>query len=167
MIALHRRITTTVSARFVTYILREDPLPQNALGKYQCDSPEAMYTYWQSVIATQPDHEPDKECVVAVMLNTRLIAYAWNLVSLGTVSESLAYPREIFRPVIAAGAHAFCLAHSHPSGDPSPSQADERVTRRMVECAELVQIRRLDHIIIGTPAPGRSPYYSFREAGLV
>jgi len=126
-----------------------------------------MYTYWQRVIATQPDHEPDKECVVAVMLNTRLQAYAWNLVSLGTVSESSAHPREVFRPVIAAGAHAFCLMHSHPSGDPSPSQADERVTRRMVECAELLQIRMLDHIIIGTPAPGRSPYFSFREAGLV
>ena len=167
MKALHRRITTTVSARFITSILREDPLPPGSRATYQTDSPEALYAYWQSVIATQPDHEPDKECVIAVMLNTRLQAYAWNLVSLGTVSESNAHPREVFRPAIAAAAHAVCVMHNHPSGDPSPSRGDEVVTRRLVAAAEVLQMRFLDHLIIGTPAPGRSPYFSFREAGVI
>jgi len=57
--------------------------------------------------------------------------------------------------------------HNHPSGDPSPSRADEMVTRRLVEAATLMQVRFLDHVIIGKPSPGRTAYYSFREAGLV
>jgi DNA repair protein RadC len=66
-----------------------------------------------------------------------------------------------------AGAYGFALTHNHPSGDPSPSRADEVFTRRMVQAAELLQIRFLDHVVIGEPAGGRTPYYSFREAGVI
>jgi DNA repair protein RadC len=57
--------------------------------------------------------------------------------------------------------------HNHPSGDPSPSRADESITRRIAEGANLLQFRFLDHVIVGDPAPGRSEYFSFREAGLI
>jgi DNA repair protein RadC len=100
-------------------------------------------------------------------MNTRLRPYAWHRVSLGTVSECHCHPREILRPVLAAGAYGFALMHNHPSGEPSPSRSDEAVTRRMVEASALMQIRLVDHVIVGEPAPGRSPYYSFREAGLI
>jgi DNA repair protein RadC len=69
--------------------------------------------------------------------------------------------------VIVQGAYGFILAHNHPSGDPSPSRADERLTRRLIEAADLMQLRFLDHVIIGRPSPGRSPWYSFREAGVI
>jgi DNA repair protein RadC len=59
------------------------------------------------------------------------------------------------------------MAPSEPWHDPSPSRADELVTRRLNEAADLLQIRFLDHVIVGEAAPGRSPYFSFREAGLV
>jgi DNA repair protein RadC len=134
---------------------------------YITDTPERLLQFWRDVIEKQPDHQPDKECVVVVMLNTRLRPYAWNLVSLGTVNEATAHPREIFRPVIAAGAYGFAIMHNHPSGDPSPSRADESITRRIYEAGQLLQIRLIDHVIVGEPAPGRSPYFSFREAGLV
>jgi len=63
--------------------------------------------------------------------------------------------------------HNLVYADSGITGDPSPSRADEVITRRMGEAANLLQIRFIDHVIVGEPAPGRSPYFSFREAGLV
>lgn len=131
------------------------------------DTPENLHRFWLEIIAAQPDHEPDKESVVVVMLTSRLRPYAWHLVSLGTVNECSAHPREIFRPVIAAGAFGFAMMHNHPSGDPSPSRADELITRRANEVAGLLQIRMVDHLIIGHPGPGRQPYFSFREAGVL
>jgi DNA repair protein RadC len=57
--------------------------------------------------------------------------------------------------------------HNHPSGDPGPSRADEAITRRINEAATLLQVRLIDHVIIGEPSPGRKPYFSFRECGLI
>jgi DNA repair protein RadC len=79
---------------------------------YNTDTPEALHRFWCEVIAAQPEHEPDKETVVVVMMNARLRPYAWHRVSLGSVSECSAQPREIFRPVIAAGAYGFALTHN-------------------------------------------------------
>ncbi len=146
--------------RITVTSVREDPC--TIAG----DTPENMCRYWHEIIAAQPDHERDKESVIVVMLSTRLRPYAWHRVSLGSVNESPAHPREICRPVIAAGAYAFVMMHNHPSNDPSPSQADEAITRRISEVAALIQIRLIDHIIIGEPAPGRQGYFSFKEAGL-
>jgi len=126
------------------------------------DSPELIHEYF----APQLRHLPQEQVVVAVV-DTRLRHLGTTVVSVGTVSESNAHPREILRPVITRGAHGFILIHNHPSGDPSPSRADEMVTRRLVEAANLMQVRFLDHVIIGKPSPGRTAYYSFREAGLV
>jgi DNA repair protein RadC len=69
--------------------------------------------------------------------------------------------------VITRGAYGFVLVHNHPSGDPSPSRADEEATNRIIEASKLMQVRFLDHVIIGKPSPGRTPYYSFREAGFI
>jgi DNA repair protein RadC len=126
------------------------------------DSPERIHEFF----APQLRHLSQEQVVVAVV-DTRLRHIGTAVVSVGTVSESTAHPREILRPVITRGAHGFILIHNHPSGDPSPSQADERVTRRLVEAANLMQVRFLDHVIIGKPSPGRTAYFSFREAGLV
>jgi DNA repair protein RadC len=108
-----------------------------------------------------------QEQVVVVTVDTRLKHQGSTVVSLGTVNESNAHPREILRPVITRDAYGFILIHNHPSGDPSPSRSDEATTRRLVEAANLMQVRFIDHIIIGKPSPGRAAYYSFREAGLI
>ncbi len=126
------------------------------------DSPERIHEFF----APQLRHLAQEQVVVAVV-DTRLRHIGTTVVSVGTVSESNAHPREILRPVITRGAHGFVLIHNHPSGDPSPSRADEMVTRRLVEAASLMQVRFLDHVIIGKPSPGRTAYFSFREAGLV
>lgn len=162
-----RRRNRNACPRFVTTSVVSEQLPIYSQHLQSMDAPEKCLEFWNAVIATQPDHEPEKESVVVVLLNTRLTPLGWNRVSLGTVNESHAHPREVLRPVIASAAFGFVLMHNHPSGDPSPSRSDEQITRRMVEAATLMQIRFVDHVITGQSAPGRSAYYSFREAGLI
>jgi DNA repair protein RadC len=88
-------------------------------------------------------------------------------VSQGSVNESLDHPREIFKPVITHSAYSFILVHNHPSGDPSPSEAEQRLTRRIVEASRILQLHLVDHVIIGSPAPGRSSYFSFKAGGVI
>lgn len=124
------------------------------------DSPEVVRDYWNANIKTSAIFHENKEHLVVFILNTRYKITGWNLVSMGSLNESIAHPREIFRPVIVAGAHSFILAHNHPSGDPNASEADKRLTRRISECSELFQIKFLDHVIMGDDT---NNYYSFKE----
>ena len=126
------------------------------------DTPELIHEFF----GPQMRHLAQEQVMVAV-LDARLRHISSTVVSIGTVSESAAHPREILRPVITRGAHGFVLIHNHPSGDPSPSRADEAVTRRLLDAARMMQVVFLDHVIIGKPAAGRSPYFSFREAGVI
>ena len=59
------------------------------------------------------------------------------------------------------------MVHNDPTGDPSPSEADIRLTRRTVEAGRILQLQLIDHVIIGAPAPNRSSYFSFKECGVV
>ncbi len=108
-----------------------------------------------------------RESLRVILLNTRFHLLRVEEVSLGSMNESIAHPREVFRPAIVYAAYAVIVVHNHPSGDPAPSQADHSLTRRLREAAELLQIRLLDHVIIGSPAEGRQPYFSFKEAGIL
>jgi DNA repair protein RadC len=67
----------------------------------------------------------------------------------GTIDGTSVYPREVVKQALAVNAAAIILAHNHPSGVAEPSQADERITRRIKSALELVDIRLLDHLIIG------------------
>jgi DNA repair protein RadC len=106
-----------------------------------------------------------KESLRVILLDTRYHLLRVEEVSLGSVNESIAHPRDVFRPAVIYSAYAVIVAHNHPSGDPSPSQADHSLTRRLREAAELLQIRLLDHLIIGAPADDRQAYFSFKENG--
>jgi DNA repair protein RadC len=109
----------------------------------------------------------DRESLRAVLLDTKQRLLSVQEISKGSLNESLAHPREIFKPCIAQSANAFILVHNHPSGDPSPSEADLRLTRRLVEAARVLQIPLVDHVIIGLPQPGGSGYFSYNEAGVI
>lgn len=155
----------TSTCRFVAAsVVSESLLPSNLLS---LDTPENAYDFWQSIVSAEVDHEPQKESLIIVLNNSSHRPYAWNRVSLGTLTETNCHPREVLRPAIAGAAHSFVLMHNHPSGDPHPSRADDMFTRRILEAAKLLCIDLLDHLIIGTPAPGRTPYFSFREAGII
>lgn len=103
----------------------------------------------------------EREHFQVLMLNTRNQVLGVHLASVGTLNSSLVHPREIFREPIRRAAAAVILVHNHPSGDPSPSQEDMAITRRLVEAGRLLGIEVLDHIIIGD-----NRYISFQERGL-
>jgi DNA repair protein RadC len=128
----------------------------------QIETPEQAVSYWHGVIARMPWFIADREVCVAVTLNTRLRATGHSLVSIGSLNESVAHPREVFRAAIAMNAFSVLLMHNHPSGDPTPSDADHRMTRRMAEAATVLQIGLMDHVIVGE---GRR--FSFKEGGVL
>ena len=108
-----------------------------------------------------------KESLRVVLLDSKLRLLRVEQVSLGSLNECLAHPREILRPAVLHNAFAFILVHNHPSGDPTPSDADRRVTLRMAEAARMLQVNFFDHVILGSPAQDRVAYFSFREAGVI
>jgi len=109
-----------------------------------------------------------QESVRVVLLNHRKRLIQAPEIFKGTGNESFANPAEILRQAIVLSANALILVHNHPSGDPSPSRADHEVTRRLNTACQAVGVELTDHIIIGSPSPSRdSPYFSFREAGLL
>lgn len=69
-------------------------------------------------------------------------------VGMGTLDQVEAHPREVFRGAILAGAHSIVIGHNHPSGDPTPSEADREVSRRFMAAGELMGIPVLDHIVV-------------------
>lgn len=108
------------------------------------------------------------EEVHVLLVNTKLCLSHVEKVFQGGLNQSVAHPREILKKALVHSAHAFIVVHNHPSGDPSPSEADRLFTRTLRQVAEVVDIAFLDHVIIGHTAAGRArPYFSFREAGLM
>lgn len=83
-------------------------------------------------------------------------------VSVGSLNQSIVHPREVFKTALLSSATAIILLHNHPSGDPSPSSEDISITRRLKEAGELLGIRVLDHVIVGSDG-----ICSFVERGLV
>jgi DNA repair protein RadC len=86
----------------------------------------------------------------------------------GTAVAVLVHPREVFREAVREGAIGVICAHNHPSGDPTPSAPDIQVTRQLREAARLLDIKFLDHVIVGRSScdPLGLGYYSFRQAGV-
>ena len=109
-----------------------------------------------------------QEAFVVFDLNTRNNIIDRRLVTLGLLDSSLVHPREVFRGAILNAAAAILVAHNHPSGDPTPSAEDLRITRQLIAAGKVLGIKVLDHVVIGRPAPDRiRAHCSLREAGLV
>jgi DNA repair protein RadC len=84
------------------------------------------------------------------------------VISEGTLSASLVHPREVFRPALLEPTASLILLHNHPSGDPTPSREDLRLTRQLAECARLFDLRIHDHVVIG-----RGTFVSMAERGII
>ncbi len=125
------------------------------------DSPERIADHLR-----EANRAYEVEQLQAVLLNTRRKLIRVELISHGLVDTILIHPREVFRSAIAANASALVLVHNHPSGDPTPSEADIRATRDLIRAGQLLKIEVLDHIILGrrTAENGRD-YVSLRELG--
>ncbi len=103
-----------------------------------------------------------REHFVVVNLDARHRVMSERMISVGSLTSSIVHPREVFRPALREAAAAVVLVHNHPSGDPTPSDEDVAITRRLLRASELIGIRILDHVIVGD-----GQYASFKEQGLL
>lgn len=101
-----------------------------------------------------------QEVFAALLLDAQHRVIRFEHLSVGTIDSAIVYPREVAKQVLAHHACAVIFAHNHPSGDPEPSQADRKLTKRLVAGLALLDIRVLDHLVIGDP-----DIVSFAERG--
>jgi len=142
----------TLAHKMAEELQRESPV---------LDNPEAVVALLKGQNLVK-----DVETLQVLLLNTRRRLIRVEEVTDGTIDTLLVHAREVFRRAITANASAVVLAHNHPSGDPTPSEADIKVTRDLIRAGQLLKIDVLDHVIIGRAAEGRPKnYVSLRELG--
>ena len=133
-------------------------------------------TYREAPLLDTPDRVADflreqnraytVEHFQVLFLNTRRKMIGMQNISQGTLDTLLVDAREVFAPAISKRASAIVLVHNHTSGDPSPSEADIKVTRDLIRAGQLLKIEVLDHVILGRRTDERPrDYVSLREAG--
>ncbi len=120
-------------------------------------SPELTREFLQSQLSGE-----GREVFMAIYLDSQNRILKHCRLFSGTLSHVEVHPREIVREAINVNAAAVILAHNHPSGNAEPSKADKIITERVVSCCQLMDIRVLDHLVIG-----RGEYVSFAERGLI
>ena len=91
----------------------------------------------------------DKEQVMLLCLNTKNEPTHISTISTGSLTSSIVHPREVFKTAIIANANSIMIFHNHPSGDPTPSEQDLYITKRLKEAGDIIGVELLDHIIIG------------------
>jgi DNA repair protein RadC len=104
---------------------------------------------FRTVLALEDEVDKDKEHLWVIGLNCKNIVSYVELVALGTLTENLVHPREVFRMAIMKAVMNIIVGHNHPSGNPEPSEKDNRLTDRLRQSGEILGIQLLDHIIIG------------------
>ena len=102
-----------------------------------------------------------KEYFIALHLDGKNRVVCIDMVSTGSLNQSIVHPRELFKTALLSSAAAVILLHNHPTGDPTPSTEDLTITRRLIDAGDMIGIKVLDHIVIG------DSYYSFSERGVI
>jgi DNA repair protein RadC len=117
---------------------------------------------FRAVLNAESDCDKDKEHFWIVGTTTRNNIKYIELVALGTLNQALVHPREVFRMAILQASSSIITVHNHPSGDPSPSEEDIKLTKRLCEAGKILGIETLDHVIVGT-----NSYQSLKEMGYI
>lgn len=131
-----------------------------------CDNPDRVAEYWRKHVTSHPYFNSEVECFVVLLLNSRRRVRGHHFVSTGTLDTLLVHPREVFRAAVIGAAAALVCCHNHPSGEPSPSEADIKVTRDLIRAGQLLKIELLDHVIVGQPSSENARgFVSLRELG--
>lgn len=132
-------------------------LKQKLMEKPVCRSSKEVFDYLYYSI-----RDLHKEVFRVIFLNGKNEVMKDEEPFKGTLTSSGVYPREIMKKAIRYSAAAVILAHNHPSGDPTPSKSDKQITEDFVSAGNLMQVKVLDHIIIGN-----NKYFSFADEGLI
>ena len=126
------------------------------VGRPLLGTPAAVVAYCAPLIA---HHDREHFWMLALDTKNRLIRHVE--VSVGIVDATIVHPREVYKDAIRLSASSIVVVHNHPSGDPQPSRADIRLTRRLSEAGEVVGIALVDHVIVSPSGVS----YSLREHG--
>lgn len=161
------KIADITSSALVQYAsIQEDPLIRQAIGvlekriftrEAKLTSPSGVRTYLRLKLASEA-----LEVFAVVFLDTRHRVIAFEPMFHGTIDGASVYPRAVLKRAIEHNCSAVILAHNHPSGLTEPSHSDRMITSRLKSALELVDVRVLDHFIVGEGEP-----FSFAEAGLL
>jgi DNA repair protein RadC len=120
-------------------------------------SPEDAYKLLKKFLV-----EVDREYFVVVCLDTKNQPTAINVCHIGSLNASIVHPREVLKPAILSNSASILVAHNHPSNDPTPSQEDITVTKRLVEAGEIIGIKVLDHLVVCA-----DKFISLKEIGYI
>ncbi|MGN0835810.1 MAG: DNA repair protein RadC [Akkermansia sp.] len=128
------------------------------LEQTKLETPETVY----EMLAGELRYEP-VENLILLLLDVRRHLLRRVHLGRGTLTQVITHPRNVFREALLANASSFIMVHNHPSGDPTPSKADEKLTNAIAQAGDVMGIRLMDHIIIGAPRGDAPAYYSFRQ----
>lgn len=121
--------------------------------KVLLNSSKKIYEYFKNIFI-----EEYQECFYALYLDTKSKLISYKLLFKGTINSSCVHPREVFKNAFLESAYSIIVIHNHPSGDPTPSNEDIKVTETLMQIGKIMAIPVVDHIIIGN-----NQYYSFYE----
>ncbi|MEI7542905.1 MAG: DNA repair protein RadC [bacterium] len=127
--------------------------------KFAASSQADIIIYFKNICA-----DMTREAVYCIYLDAKNKISGNSMICEGTITQSLLYPRELISEAMKRGALSIVILHNHPSGDPTPSENDKKITRKLLFATKEMDIILLDHIIIGTQGKG---YFSFYEDGLM
>jgi DNA repair protein RadC len=113
-------------------------------------------------LAAQDMKQLDREQLRVYYLSCRNDIIGWELISQGSLTASIAHPREIFKGAILATCAGIILVHNHPSGNPTPSEDDIRLTKRIADAGRILGIELLDHVIVAEDGS-----FSFKSSGMI
>ncbi|MDX1951281.1 MAG: DNA repair protein RadC [Verrucomicrobiota bacterium] len=141
-------------------------LAQRMAGEIRLETPLVNTPDSVADLLREENRHYEVEYLQALLLNTRGRLIRVERISQGTLDSLLVHPREVFKAAISGNASAIVLVHNHPSGDPTPSEADIKVTRDLIRAGQLLRIEVQDHVILGKKTEKRSrDYVSLRELG--
>lgn len=144
----------TIKAVYETLLVREEVSDYLSRGT-RYTSPSQVFDTFRFL------QRETKEYFIALHLDGKNRILCIDMVSVGSLNQSIVHPRETLKNSLLSSAAAIILIHNHPTGDPSPSSEDIAITKRLSEASDIIGIKILDHIIIG------DTYMSFVEKGLI
>jgi DNA repair protein RadC len=145
----------TIKAVYETFTVKEEITSYLKTGT-RYTAPKQVYETFRFLM------KETKEMFLTLHLDGKNRVVCMDLVSIGSLNQSIVHPREVYKTALLSNAAAILCVHQHPSGDPNPSAEDISITKRLREAGEIVGIRLLDHIIVGA-----DDYVSFVERGLM
>ena len=126
---------------------------EHPYARLEVEDPEHLVSVLRKFLG-----KADREVFLTINLSGVNEINSINVVSIGCLNRTIVHPREVFKAAILSNAHRIAIAHNHPSGTPYPTDEDIKITKNLVECGNILDIKILDHIIIA----GRE-YLSFAE----